>query len=69
MWLPDPFTIRRFCISDHATSAADVQSQILASQVRVRLISFLAPLLRTLDRQLDRRLVLTFCDTLQARLI
>ena len=40
-----------------------------ASQVRQPLLSFLAPLLCTLDRQLDRRLVLTFVETIQALLV
>jgi hypothetical protein len=52
-----------------ATSPADVQAQLLADQLRSRLLIFLAPLLRTLDHQLDRRLVLTFFATLQALLI
>jgi hypothetical protein len=52
-----------------ATSSADVQAQLLADQLRLRLLSFLAPLLSTLDRQLERRLVLTFVATLQALLI
>ena len=56
-------------MSHDATATADVQAQLLAKQVRVRLLTFLAPMLRTLDRQLDRRLVLTFLDTLQALLI
>jgi hypothetical protein len=49
-----------------ATPTRSEQSHPLASQVRQHLLSFLAPLLRTLDHQLDRRLVVTFVETLQA---
>jgi len=45
------------------------QPHPLVSQVRKHLLSFLAPLLRTLDHQLDRCLVVTFVETLQALLI
>ena len=41
----------------------------LVSQVRQHLLSFLAPLLCTLDHQLDHCLVVTFVEILQALLI
>lgn len=53
----------------NATSIASEQPHPLARQVREQLIFFLAPLLRTLDHQLDRRLVVTFVETLQALLV
>jgi hypothetical protein len=40
----------------------------LAQRLRHELRAFVAPLLRQLDQQLDRRLVITFLDTLQALL-
>lgn len=52
-----------------ATPIRSAQSHPLATQVRQRLLGFLTPLLRTLDQQLDRRLVVTFVETLQALLI
>jgi hypothetical protein len=52
-----------------ATSGATPQVPPLASRVRHELRSFVAPLLRTLDQQLDRRLVVTFLEALQALLI
>src|SRR5262247_2940975 len=52
-----------------ATPVRSEQTHPLASQVRQQLLSFLAPLLRTLDQQLDRRLVVTFVETLQAFLV
>jgi hypothetical protein len=52
-----------------ATPVRSEQAHPLATQVRQRLLSFLAPLLRTLDQHLDRRLVVTFVETLQALLI
>lgn len=54
----------------HAATPRRVpQAHPLASRVRHELRSFVAPLLRTLDQQLDRRLVVTFLETLQALLI
>jgi hypothetical protein len=41
----------------------------LAQRLRHELRAFVAPLLRQLDQQLDRRLVITFLDTLQALLV
>src|SRR5262245_60885690 len=52
-----------------ATPVPSEQPHPLASQVRQRLLAFLAPLLGTLDQQLDRRLVVTFVETLQALLV
>jgi hypothetical protein len=42
---------------------------MLATRVRLQLLTFLAPLLCTLDQQLDRRLVVTFVEVLQTLLI
>jgi len=44
------------------------QPHLLAHQLRLDLRHFVAPLLRSLDQRLDRRLVITFLDTLQALL-
>lgn len=52
-----------------ATPILTVQSQPLAIQVRQRLLDYLAPLFRTLDQQLDRRLAVSFVETLQALLV
>src|SRR5262245_49264974 len=52
-----------------ATLIGSEQPHPLASQVRQRLLFFLAPLLRTLDHQLDRRLVVTFVEAPQALLV
>jgi len=52
-----------------ATSVRSEQTHPLASQLRALLLDFLTPLLRTLDHHLDRRLVVTFVETLQALLI
>lgn len=52
-----------------ATSLPTQQAHPLATQVRQQLLFFLAPLLGSLDRQLDRRLVVTFVETIQALLI
>lgn len=52
-----------------ATSRRAPQAHPLARCVREELRSFVAPLLRSLDQQLDRRLVVTFLETLQALLI
>src|SRR3954462_1654295 len=50
-----------------ATSANTAQDSALVAHARSRhLAAFLAPLLRTLDQQLDRRLVSTFLATLIA---
>lgn len=55
-------------MSQHAaTSATAVQASTFAAyRLSAHLLSFLAPLLRTLDQQLDRRLVSTFLATLIA---
>ena len=52
-------------ISRPARQEPAALADILGSQ----LLSFLAPLLRTLDQQLDRQLVCTFVATIQAMLI
>src|SRR5262245_47060110 len=52
-----------------ATPRLPAQSHPLATQVRLQLLGFLAPLLRTLDDALDRRLVVTFVETIQALLV
>lgn len=52
-----------------ATSRRPSQVHPLARRVREELRSFVAPLLRTLDQQMDRRLVVTFLETLQAFII
>lgn len=52
-----------------ATSRRVPQAHPLARRVREELRNFVAPLLRSLDQQLDRRLVVTFLETLQALLI
>jgi hypothetical protein len=50
-----------------ATSTIAAQASALAAKrVSQHLITFLAPLLRTLDQRLDRRLVCTFLATLIA---
>src|SRR5262245_60410878 len=51
------------------TSLPAEQAHPLASQVRPRLLCFLAPLLGTLDHQLDRRLLVTFVETRRALLV
>ena len=55
-------------MSQHsATPASAAQASTLtAHRLSRHLVSFLAPLLRTLDQQLDRRLVSTFLATLIA---
>jgi len=52
-----------------ATSRPTPQAHPLARSVREELRRFVAPLLRTLDQHLDRRLVVTFLETLQALLV
>ena len=52
-----------------ATSPNNRQSALLAAQLRRELLQFFAPLLHSLDQHLDRRLVVTFVETLQALLI
>lgn len=52
-----------------ATSRRTPQAHPLASRVRHELRSFVAPLLRTLNQQLDRRLVVTVLETLHALLV
>lgn len=56
-------------MSHAATRRAEPQAQPLARIVREELRRFVAPLLRSLDQHLDRRLVVTFLETLQALLI
>lgn len=55
-------------MSHSATRQHAQQVHPLAQRLRHELRAFLTPLLRTLDQQLDRRLVITFLDTLQALL-
>lgn len=52
-----------------ATSQATPHVHPLARSVREELRRFVAPLLRTLDQRRDRRLVVTFLETLQALFI
>src|SRR5689334_13740299 len=68
MTLPNTCSHRRFRMSQHsATPASAAQASTLtAHRLSRHLVSFLAPLLRTLDHQLDRRLVSTFLATLIA---
>src|SRR3712207_3771734 len=53
-------------MSHSATRHHGQQVHPLAQRLRHELRAFVAPLLQTLDQQLDRRLVITFLDTLQA---
>jgi hypothetical protein len=54
----------------HAATPSDLpQAHPLVRIVREELRRFVDPLLRTLDQRLDRRLVVTFLETLQALLI
>src|SRR5436853_1342923 len=68
MMLQDTFTHRRFRMSRHSaisTSTAQA-SELAATRLAHQLAGFLAPVLRTLDQQIDRRLVSTFLATLIA---
>src|SRR5689334_18015589 len=68
MTLPNTCIHRRFRMSRYsATSASAAQaSQLAAKRLSQQLVTFLAPILRTLDQRLDRRLVSTFLATLIA---
>src|SRR5262245_14417329 len=68
MTLPNTCIHRRFRMSSHAaTPAPAAQACALAAHRFSRqLVTFLAPILRTLDQHLDRRLVGTFLATLVA---
>jgi hypothetical protein len=69
MRLPHQCSPRRFRLSHAATPRPLPQPRLLSRIIREELRGFVAPLLRRLDQQLDRRLVVTFLETLQALLI
>jgi hypothetical protein len=68
MLLQDTFIDRRFRMSPYsAISGGTAQAaELAAKRLSQQLATFLAPVLRTLDHQLDRRLVSTFFATLIA---
>src|SRR5437867_7860190 len=68
MTLPHTFTDRRFRMSPNSAIPADAAqgSARVAHALYRQLVQFLTPLLQTLDRRLDVRLVRTFLATLVA---